>query len=265
MAISFTYMDSETWMSYPRFWFRLALSLFFGFINFLYAVEWRMDFLDPAYQRLGTEKLLLFLIGAVLVSECIFHIHRAFGPLVKKNENIQGNPWFVMAIASVLSIVFLFVVAVAFEAVYNEPLKFEYGVLIPFVSSLMIIIINFVYMIFPLFLGARYTSEIIFDGPMGGQVLEVRDIAHILCCEKSFLFTYHTGESHEMQLENDLEKIYALLHPSMFFMVNDHAVVSRRACKQVLEDEDGRIRIVLEPRAKLPEHMIGIIDLEGLE
>lgn len=96
MAISFTYIDRETWMTYPRFWFRLAFSLFFGLMNFLYAVEYRMDFLVPTQQSIGLQMLLFFLIVAVVVSECVFHVQKAVEPIINRNIRVEqpiGLSW----------------------------------------------------------------------------------------------------------------------------------------------------------------------------
>lgn len=164
-----------------------------------------------------------------------------------------------------MAIILGFALVMSLGTVFNGALYFEHGVSVVLVLVMMVIIMSFVYRGFTLYHDVKYPLEIFVEDPQEGQVLEVRNIAHILCYEDNFLFTYHSGASYDLELDENLKEVYAMLHPRMFFMVNDNLVVSRRACREVWEDEDGRIRIVLEPRAKLPEHMIGKIDLEGIE
>lgn len=265
MAIRFTFLDRENLMMYPRFWFRAVFSILSGVLNYLYAVDFRMDFLDPAYQSLGLEKLVMFLFAALFCSECIFHVLKTFGSILKKRHEFQGAPWMLAVPSTVLSLIFIFLLVKAFTAFYERPLGFDYSGLLVLNSILLLGICNFVYMFFPLYYFHKYPMELTITHEVGEHSVNLENVAHIFSYSNYFLFTYHSGSRYETHLQEDLEAFYGSLNPNVFFRVDRHAVVNVRACREVRKLKDGSVRITLEPELVLPAHVSAKVDLDAFD
>jgi len=58
---------------------------------------------------------------------------------------------------------------------------------------------------------------------------------------------------YETCLDQGFEEFFVLLDPDRFFMINEFAIVSRSACIDFKELEDGTIKVNLAPKPIMPK------------
>ncbi len=82
-------------------------------------------------------------------------------------------------------------------------------------------------------------------------------MAYVFYKDGVYYITSHAGVCYETSLKEDFEEFYELLDPDRFFMINEFAIVSRKACKDFIENEDGTIKVNLVPKPILPKAFRG--------
>jgi len=255
MGNSFFFMNSKIGVLLPRFWMRMCICLLVSFEMFWYTCGFGADFNSLFVQELAFHKFLIFALGTILVQEWIFYACMFILP--KFEFHITDLRFVTLMIGVVLlcPYIFMFFQGRFFIALFGDAM----GLFVQSISLLNIFLILTTFFLTNLlvYLGQLNqfirSLEVFYAGRK--VVLNVSDIAYIFYDGSTYFITSHKGISYETRLEERLEEFCKLLNPWFFFKINEFTIVSRKACKDFSEDENGGIFVMLEPKPILPKSL----------
>ena len=264
MESIYIYKDMKTGLLYPKFWLRCLVVLSLSFLAFWYAGFFGLDFKSLFNQELAMQKFLFFLLGGLMIEEWSFDIVNF---VVRKYpaEIYQKKGLLALGFLSILlPCLFIYMLPTLFYSIYKVPMYFEFPSSVFLQQFLMVIIISAIHFLVNLaqMMGSRPIAMIDQNG--NETILDQSEIAYIFYVDGSYFITMHNETHFDCGIDLPLATFFSYLDPQTFFMVNDHVVVSRKACKEVSENDDGTLKITLEPRPVLPRALSDKIGLGEL-
>jgi hypothetical protein len=265
MRFSCYTIDSKTGEVSPSFWLRALICLLIAFELFWYTSGFGAGFGLLFGQPLAVLKFLFLALGAVLVAEWVYlsvrWIVRSYG-LFPIDVRLALR---LIIVGLVVPAIFLFLWGAGFSLGFGEVMNiFVASVsLVKIVMFLLSVVVTCMllhppmeYVALPEIGPIEVLKIEAFYGGVMVQLLQA-DLAYIFYKDGVYYITSHAGVCYETSLSESFEELYGLLDPDRFFMINECAIVSKRACTGYVENEDGTIQVSLVPKPIIPKAFRG--------